>query len=235
MKQKLKEVLTVNTVLAAVLVLLAVAAFAGPSAVSVFSGDESAIYNIETEEKVVAFMVNVYWGTEYVQPYLDLFKQEGIKVTFFLGGIWAKDNAQLIKNMQQDGHEIGNHGYNHKLPTRISSDETRKEISTTDTIITEITGVKPKLYAPPAGDFNKDTLKIARSLGYKTIMWSIDTIDWRDKDTQKIMNRVMKNLKPGAFVLMHPTANTLEALKSMISQIKEQGYQFKTVSEMLEI
>ena len=152
MKQKLKEVLTVNTVLAAVLVLLAVAAFAGPSAVSVFSGDESAIYNIETEEKVVAFMVNVYWGTEYVQPYLDLFKQEGIKVTFFLGGIWAKDNAQLIKNMQQDGHEIGNHGYNHKLPTRISSDETRKEISTTDTIITEITGVKPKLYAPPAGE-----------------------------------------------------------------------------------
>lgn len=66
-------------------------------------------------------------------------------------------------------------------------------------------------------------------------MWSIDTIDWRDKDTQKITNRVMKNLKPGAFVLMHPTKNTLEALKSMISQIKEQGYQFKTVSEMLEI
>lgn len=235
MKQKLKEVLTVNTVLAAVLVLLAVAAFAGPGAVSVFSGEETAIYNIETEEKVVAFMVNVYWGTEYVQPYLELFKQEGVKVTFFLGGIWAKDNAQLIKVMQADGHEIGNHGYNHKLPTHISSDETRKEISTTDTIITEITGTKPKLYAPPAGDFNKETLKTARSLGYKTIMWSIDTIDWRDKDTEKIQNRVMKNLKPGAFVLMHPTANTLEALKSMISQIKEQGYAFKTVSEMLEI
>ena len=215
MKQKLKEVLTVNTVLAAVLVLLAVAAFAGPGAVSVFSGEETAIYNIETEEKVVAFMVNVYWGTEYVQPYLELFKQEGVKVTFFLGGIWAKDNAQLIKAMQADGHEIGNHGYN--------------------TIITEITGTKPKLYAPPAGDFNKETLKTARSLGYKTIMWSIDTIDWRDKDTEKIQNRVMKNLKPGAFVLMHPTANTLEALKSMISQIKEQGYTFKTVSEMLEI
>ena len=229
MKQKLKEVLTVNTVLAAVLVLLAVAAFAGPGAVSVFSGEETAIYNIE------AFMVNVYWGTEYVQPYLELFKQEGVKVTFFLGGIWAKDNAQLIKAMQADGHEIGNHGYNHKLPTHISSDETRKEISTTDTIITEITGTKPKLYAPPAGDFNKETLKTARSLGYKTIMWSIDTIDWRDKDTEKIQNRVMKNLKPGAFVLMHPTANTLEALKSMISQIKEQGYTFKTVSEMLEI
>ena len=235
MKQKLKEVLTVNTVLAAVLVLLAVAAFAGPGAVSVFSGEETAIYNIETEEIVVAFMVNVYWGTEYVQPYLELFKQEGVKVTFFLGGIWAKDNAQLIKAMQADGHEIGNHGYNHKLPTHISSDETRKEISTTDTIITEITGTKPKLYAPPAGDFNKETLKTARSLGYKTIMWSIDTIDWRDKDTEKIQNRVMKNLKPGAFVLMHPTANTLEALKSMISQIKEQGYTFKTVSEMLEI
>ena len=61
------------------------------------------------------------------------------------------------------------------------------------------------------------------------------SIDWRDKDTEKIQNRVMKNLKPGAFVLMHPTANTLEALKSMISQIKEQGYTFKTVSEMLEI
>ena len=235
MKQKLKEVLTVNTVLAAVLVLLAVAAFAGPGAVSVFSGEETAIYNIETEEKVVAFMVNVYWGTEYVQPYLELFKQEGVKVTFFLGGIWAKDNAQLIKAMQADGHEIGNHGYNHKLPTHISSDETRKEISTTDTIITEITGTKPKLYAPPAGDFNKETLKTARSLGYKTIMWSIDTIDWRDKDTEKIQNRVMKNLKPGAVVLMHPTANTREALKSMISQIKEQGYTFKTVSEMLEI
>lgn len=227
--------MTVNVILAAVLVLLAVAAFSGPSSVSVFSGDNSAIYNIETEDKVIAFMVNVYWGTEYVQPYLDLFKQEGIKVTFFLGGIWAKDNADLIRAMQADGHDIGNHGYNHKLPTRISSDETRKEISTTDSIIAEITGKKPKLYAPPAGDFNKETLNIAKALGYRTIMWSIDTIDWRDKDTGKIKNRVMKNLKPGAFVLMHPTKNTLEALQSMIAEIKAQGYQFKTISEMLQI
>lgn len=235
MRGNVKEFITINMILVMVLILLAVFSFAEDKTLSAFTNSSAAIYKVDTEEKVVAFMVNVYWGTEYIEPFLALFEKEGVKVTFFLGGIWAKENGDLVKKMAAKGHEIGNHGYNHKLPSRISRDEIRREIAYTDTIITETIGKKPTLYAPPAGDYNKDTLNIAASLGYYTIMWSIDTIDWRDKDAAKIKGRIMNNLKPGAFVLMHPTADTYKALQEVIPAIKQQGYRFLTVKEMLEL
>ena len=90
------------------------------------------------------------------------------------------------------------------------------------------------LFAPPSGSFGKTTLQQAESLGYTTIMWSKDTIDWRDHDTEKIYSRATKNLEGGDLILMHPTKNTVEALNRIIQYAKANNLQVSKVSETLQ-
>ena len=97
-----------------------------------------------------------------------------------------------------------------------------------------ITGEETVLFAPPSGDVNAQVVADASSCGCQTIMWTADTIDWRDQDVSKIYARVERNLKPGVFVLMHPTQATLEALPEIILLAKSQGYTFMTVGEQLK-
>lgn len=136
--------------------------------------------------------------------------------------------------MADEGHELGNHGYNHKMHSKISREENKREILETEQIIQQITGIRTKLFAPPSGDFNQDTLEVARSLGYKTILWSIDTIDWKREGKDIILKRVFKNPHNGAFILMHPTKYTVEALPEMIDGLRTRGYDIVTVGELLE-
>ena len=156
------------------------------------------IYQGNSNKPVIAFECNVVWGTEYIAPMLDIFKENDIKITFFIGGEWAKDNEDLLRRMVAEGHEIGNHGYNHKHHSKLSLDENRKEILDTEKVIESITGIQTKLFAPPYGEYNDITIQAADSLGYRTIMWSIDTIDWRRDGTDKIIQRVLKKPHNGA-------------------------------------
>lgn len=100
-------------------------------------------------------------------------------------------------------------------------------------MIKELTGVKTKLYAPPYGEYNNTVLAAAAEAGYKTIMWSIDTIDWQKPAHAVIINRVMKKLHNGAIILLHPTETTVKALPELIQKITEKGYIITNVSEIL--
>jgi probable sporulation protein (polysaccharide deacetylase family) len=193
-----------------------------------------AIYKGNESSKGVAFGCNVVWGTEYVPSLLEIANENGIKLTFFLGGEWAKDNPKLVKEMVLKGHEIGNHGYNHKYHSKLTFEQNLKEIQLTEETIMEITGFKTNLFAPPYGDFNKTTLNAAESLGYKTIMWSIDTIDWQNPGPALIINRVLKNLHSGAIILIHPTEDTIKAIPELLKEIEKRGLGVKTVSQIIE-
>ena len=96
--------------------------------------------------------------------------------------------------------EIGNHGYNHKDHTKISKQQNLDEISNTHTLVKNLADIDMNLFAPPSGSYNKQTLEIANSLGYKTIMWSKDTIDWRDKNANLIYTRATTNLANGDLI-----------------------------------
>lgn len=191
------------------------------------------IYKGDENIPKVSFACNVVWGAEYVPKMLDLFREKDIKITFFIGGEWASENADLLRQMVMEGHELGNHGYYHKHHSQLNFDENRREISQTEDIIYKITGVKTVLFAPPYGEFNDTTLKAADSLGYKTIMWSIDTIDWRREGAEVIANRVLKKPHNGAIILMHPVEDTLEALPIIIDQLRERGFEIGKVSDVL--
>ena len=195
--------------------------------------DKQAIYKGNENNPIIAFECNVVWGTEHVGPMLDIFKEHDIRITFFIGGEWAKDNPDLLKRMIAEGHELGNHGYGHKHHNQLNLEQNRKEIVDTEKEIESNTGIKTTLFAPPYGEFNETTLKAADSLGYQTIMWSIDTIDWRRDGIDKIIARVMKNPHNGALVLMHPTPDTVTALPIIIEKLQALDYSIGTVTDAL--
>ncbi len=190
----------------------------------------SAIYRGNIEKNNVSLMINVYWGTEFVEPMLKVLKDEDVKVTFFVGGCWASKNIELLKQIQEDGHEIGNHGYYHKDHKYLNKERNEEEIYINHKVVKENLGIDMNLFAPPSGSYNNLTLEVANNLGYKTIMWSKDTIDWRDKDSELCYTRATKNAKNGDLILMHPTEHTLKALPNIIKFYKEHNFNLTTVS-----
>lgn len=192
---------------------------------TIYAGDKSS--------KKISLMINVYWGTEYVVQMLDILKQNSIKTTFFVGGTWVEENPEILIRMKDDGHEIGSHGYNHKEHGKLSYDQNHKEIKMCHDIVKLKSNISMELFAPPGGSYNKYTTDAAFDLGYKTIMWTRDTIDWRDHDTNLIFSRATSSMNGGDLILMHPTKNTVEALQKIIDFAKQKGLEPSTVSQTL--
>ncbi len=208
------------------------------ASIGVFVGDTvadskpSAIYKGSSKDKV-SLMVNVYWGTEYVDKMLEIFEENDVKTTFFVGGCWVRDNEETFLRIVDAGHEIANHGFFHKDHNKISASANVEEITATHELVKAVCGIEMNLFAPPSGAYSQKTLDIASDLGYTTIMWSKDTIDWRDKDENLVFRRATKNISGGDLILMHPTAHTVSALENILNKIKEENLSVATVSEVL--
>jgi probable sporulation protein (polysaccharide deacetylase family) len=192
------------------------------------------IYQGSSRDKKVALTFNVVWGEEYVPQILEILKKNNAPATFFIGGQWAEDFPALTKQISQDGHEMGNHGYSHPHPDRISHSENLEEIKKTETAIENSCGIKTKLFAPPYGERGEIVLKAAEDAGYRTILWSVDTIDWQRPDPSIVVKRVLDKVHNGAIVLMHPTAPTVHALPVIIEMLKKDGYEIVWVSILLD-
>lgn len=179
----------------------------------------------------VSLMFNVYENTEIVNNILEVLKAKGVTATFFVGGCWADDNAETLNKINFYGNEIANHGYFHKDHATLSYEKNREEIYNTDCIVKAVCGVKMNLFAPPSGSYSDTTLAVADALGYKTVMWSKDTIDWRDKEENKIIKRATEKVSGGDLILMHPKQHTLNVLDKIIDVIVAKGLKIVTVSE----
>ena len=165
---------------------------------------------------------------------LQTLAANNIHITFFIGGSWAKKYPELLADMAAKGHELGNHTYTHPHPNAISKEKNKEQIQKTEDLVKEITGVKTTLYAPPYGEYNDMVLSAANELGYTSIMWSIDTIDWKRPPADVLKSRVTKKLHNGAIILMHPTEPTAKALPALIKEINQAGYTISTVSDILK-
>jgi peptidoglycan/xylan/chitin deacetylase (PgdA/CDA1 family) len=139
-----------------------------------------------------------------------------------------------VREISREGHEIANHGLYHGHPNKMGRTELQKLIVENARLLDEVTGEPPvKLFAPPYGEFNNEVLAVAGNLGYRTILWTIDTVDWKRPAPEVIIQRVTERIEPGAIILMHPTAPTVEALSPIIKNLKEQGYSFLPVGKLL--
>ena len=196
---------------------------------------ESQIYRSAGEKgEGVSLMFNVYWGTESVYRILDILKAHDATATFFIGGCWADDNVECLKAIYDNGHEIGNHGYFHKDHSKLNLADNQKEITACNRFIELAIGVKPCLFAPPSGAYGNDMLTVCNALNMKTVLWSRDTIDGRDKNASITYTRATKNVKNGDFILMHPMETTADALDDILKYYENNHLKTVTVSQNLQ-
>ena len=201
------------------------------------SGTPMAIASTRTEQKVVALTFDHSWGNKFTPSILDTLKQNDIKVTFFIMGPWALKYPDVAKRMVTDGHEIASHGYRHQNYGDKTKEWIQEDIEKSQVMIKEVTGVDAKLIRPPNGHYSPLSLKVTEDLGYKTIIWNIDSLDWKNPGRDVIVERVMKRLKPGGIILMHASdtpVQTAEALPILLEKIKAEGYKIVTVTQLLE-
>lgn len=229
-----KQYIISNILIVAILMSLTLLTFSfySPQAAFAPRGNDP-YYHGNPSKQGVALMINVYWGTEYIEPMLNVLKQHNAKATFFVGGSWVNGNNDMLRRIYDEGHEIGNHGYFHKDHKKLNFAQNRAEIANCGAIVQSTLGIKLNLFAPPSGAFSENTLKASQELEYKVIMWSKDTIDWRDKDDSITYTRATKNVISGDFILMHPTAHTLKALPKILDYYKTQGLSAVTVSNLI--
>lgn len=197
-------------------------------------GSENNVYRCASSDTGgVSLMFNVYWGTEEVYRILDTLDAHGAKATFFIGGCWADDNVACVKEILARGNELGNHGYFHKDHAALSESQNKEEISLCNNFIRLMTGKEMDLFAPPSGAYGKASLSACEALNMKTILWSRDTIDWRDKNSALIYTRATKEIQSGEFVLMHPMKETADALDDILTYYESRDLRAVTVSENL--
>ena len=234
-KGKQKVELVTNLLLCAIIASIGIFALSPETSTVTTDGEEGNVYrSASATSDGVSLMFNVYWGTEEVYEILSILERYDAKATFFIGGAWADDNVQCLKDIYWKGHEIGNHGYFHKAHEKLNVEQNRKEISDCNRFIELAIGEKPTLFEPPSGAYNDSTLTACKLLQMKTILWSRDTIDWRDKNAALIYTRATKNIKGGEFVLMHPMEATVDALEDIIKYYLSQSLRLVTVSENLQ-
>ena len=195
--------------------------------------DTRVTYAGDENKNNVCFMINVYQNEQCVKNILDILDLYNTKTTFFIGGSWAVKNIDLVKEIYTRGHELGNHGFYHKDQDTLGFEENTQEIKMCHEVVSKNLGIEMKLFAPPSGAYNLTTVDAATSLNYKTIMWTHDTIDWRDQNADLIYNRATKNLSNGDLILMHPTEKTVQALPNIISTAINSGFNPTTVSNCL--
>ncbi len=162
---------------------------------------------------------------------LKTLEKYNAKATFFITGHRVEKSPDVLKDIFAAGHEIGNHTYNHKKLTELSMNQVDAQIIKTNNLVKSIIGEEPTLFRPPYGSFNKE---IQNSLSVPLIMWSIDTLDWKHRDPEKTLKAVQQHAQNGSIILMHDIhQTTADALDQVLSYLTKEGYEFVTVSEIL--
>lgn len=183
----------------------------------------------------VSLMINVAWGEEWLPEMLRVLRKAGARATFFLVGRWAEKNETLVQEIVSEGHELGNHGYsdNETFP-ELDAWNTARSIRQTNEVIFDATGGYPRYFTPHKGEYSSLTLEIAARQGMRTVLWSLDTVDWQKPGVEKMEEKIIQNLAPGQIILMHPTADTVELLKVVLPRIGEKGLSVVCVGELLD-
>lgn len=173
----------------------------------------------------------------YTEEILKILAEYDIRATFFIIGVNAEAYPDDLQKIIDAGCEIGNHTYSHARMNRIDATTAKQEILQCEETLYRLTGTRPYLFRPPEGILSDSLKEIVSAMHYNTVLWSIDTLDWAMNPSETISQTVMKNIKGGDIILMHDYVSggntTCSALRKMIPQILSQGYEFVTVSELI--
>ena len=174
----------------------------------------------------------------YTEEILEILDKYGIKATFFVIGTNADAHPELIKKELAAGHEVENHTLSHIYLKKVTDAKIKEEMMESQSIIAAITDYKTKYIRPPGGLYDGRLTDIANELGYKIVLWSLDTCDWAHPTPENIAANVLEDVRSGDIILMHDfiggSSPTPMALEIMLPKLLERGFEFVTVSELLE-
>lgn len=197
-----------------------------------------SLYKGKPDKKVLYLTFDNGFENGYTESILDTLKKEKVPATFFLTGHYVESATDLVKRMIEDGHIIGNHSYGHPDMDNLSEEKMVAEWQKFDRVLKELTGVERTYYVrPPKGIFSEKLLEVGNKHGYRHIFWSIAFVDWDRNSTKSgdyAYNELMKQLHPGAIILMHTVArHNAEGLPKFIQEAKKQGYTFESLDNLL--
>lgn len=168
---------------------------------------------------------------------LDILKEHGVKATFFVVGRQVAANPEIVERLAAEGHEIGNHSWDHSSLENMRLESVRDQLVRTNNIIRAVAGHAPVLMRPPYGRTNSALNRWIRSdLEMAVVMWSVDPLDWRHKDPVRVRREILSKARPGAIVLAHDSQPaTVEAMPEVLAGLLRDGFTFVTVSELIAL
>lgn len=218
---------------ALVLILLSGVLFTTCSALAI--NDDAFFLNVtyvDGEKKYIALTFDDGPHPKYTKKVLDVLEEKGVAATFFVVGFRAELHAETILRMKSLGCEIGNHTYEHINLSKVSKEAALQQLNECNRIIYDITGEYPKIYRPPFGAINAE---VDNATDMRTVLWTIDSWDWKCENQEwKVINNVISQAKENSVILMHDfNTVSLAVLPKVIDKLREKGFEFKTVSELL--
>lgn len=229
-------------------VLIAVAAAAAVAVCAVvFSGSLSAsvqtaaaqnrqlpIYSVKRDDNKASISFDAAWGNEDTQQLIDILAKYQVKATFFVVGGWVDKYPESVKALADAGHEVMNHSNTHPYMTKFSSQGMLDEVNACADKVEKVTGVRPKLFRPPYGDYNDTLIRTLNENGFYGIQWSVDSLDWKELPASEITQRVTSKIEAGSIVLFHNAAkHTPEALPGILEAIAAKGIELVPISQLI--
>jgi peptidoglycan/xylan/chitin deacetylase (PgdA/CDA1 family) len=179
---------------------------------------------------------------KFTAQVLDVLRNNNVKATFFVVGFRAEARPDLVARMVREGHIVGNHSYNHALLTKMSVPNFEKQVESTQSVIQRLTGYEPRLFRPPYGAVNEEQVQWAASHRFLIVNWNVDSLDWKGLSAERVSSNILTTAKAGSIILQHcgggegeDLSGTVRALPIVIQKLRDQGYQFVTVPELLHV
>lgn len=195
----------------------------------------NGIYMGNKEKKIVYLTFDLGYEAGYTSKILEILKNNNVKATFFITAHYVNTQPDLVKQMIDEGHIVGNHTVNHKSMPSCSSETINKEVMNLHSAISEKFGYEMKFIRPPKGEYSERTVAYTNTLGYKTVMWSFAYDDWdENKQGREEYGRkkILENVHNGEIMLLHATSkDNANILDDVVKQIKHMGYEFKNIDE----
>ena len=192
------------------------------------------IYSVEMEEKKIAISFDCAWGVEHTDALLSAMEKNDVKCTFFAVQFWVERYPEYVKKIMDAGHEMGTHSRTHSYMSKQTKAEIQDELITSSAAIEKLTGEKVTLFRPPYGDYDDELVDTCLEMGIYPIQWDVDSLDWKNLSATEIAMRVINGAKPGSIILCHNNGlHTAEALPLIFSTLKNRGFTFVPISELI--
>lgn len=192
------------------------------------------IYCVDTNEKKVAISFDCAWGVDHTDTLLDIMEKNDVRCTFFAVQFWVEKYPEYAEKIVDAGHELGTHSKTHSHMSKLTKEQIQAELASSTAAIERVTGHKTNLFRAPYGDYNDTLIDTAKEMGLFTVQWDVDSLDWKNLSAAEIAMRIINSAKNGSIILCHNNGlHTAEALPMIFSTLKNKGYQFVPIGELI--